>query len=168
MGGAGLTRRIVLDAEQLRGIPGHGTRKTVDQLRGMVAGLLTEAGLDYGLVKRDGSDMVLIEMVLDTGDIGVKRVVHFKLEVPQVYQQMRRGPDRPLPEVGWRFFYDYLERRIQAVKLGITDLVEEFTANIVMQLPDGTQGTLGDSIKLSIADPSQAMLPFIQSREAEA
>ena len=132
----------------------------------MVAGLLTEAGLDYAMVKRDGADMVLIEMILDTGDAGTKRVVHFKLEVPQVYQEMRRGPAKPLPEAGWRFFYDYLERRIQAVKLGITDLVEEFTANIVMQLPDGRQGTLGDSIKLSIEDPSQAMLPFIQHREA--
>ena len=77
-------------------------------------------------------------------------------------------PPKPLPEAGWRFFYDYLERRIQAVKLGITDLVEEFTASIVMQLPDGSQVTLGDSVKLSIADPSQATLPFIHQREAAA
>ncbi|MFH2110983.1 MAG: hypothetical protein ABIJ47_06965 [Candidatus Bathyarchaeota archaeon] len=161
-----MTRKIILTAQQLKSVPGHGTHKTVDQLRGMVAGLLTEAGLDYGLMKRDGADMVLIEMVLDTDDASIKRVIHFKLEVPQVYQQMKKGDPKPLPEVGWRFFFDYLDRRIQAVKLGITDLVEEFTANIVMPLPDGRQSTLGDSIKQSIADPGQAMLPFIQTREA--
>ena len=162
-----MTRKIILTAQQLKSIPGHGTHKTVDQLRGMVAGLLTEAKLDYALVKRDGADMVLIEMVLDTEDTGTKRVIHFKLEVPQVYQKMQKGDPKPLPEVGWRFFYDYLARRTQAVKLGITDLVEEFTANIVMQLPDGSQGTIGDSIKQSITDPNQAMLPFIQTREAQ-
>ena len=163
-----MTRRITLTAKQLKMVPGYRTTLTVDRLKGMVAGLLTEAGLDYAMVKRDGADMVLIEMVLDTGDAGTKRVVHFKLEVPQVHQEMRRGPPKPLPEAGWRFFYDYLERRIQAVKLGITDLVEEFTANIVMQLPDGRQSTLGDSLKLSIENPDQAMLPFIQHREAPA
>ena len=163
-----MTRRITLTAQQLAKVPGYKTRLDVNKLRGMVAGLLTEAGLDYALVKRDGADMVLIEMVLDTEDAGTKRVVHFKLEVPQVYQLMKRGDPKPLPEVGWRFFHDYLARRTQAVKLGITDLVEEFTANIVMQLPDGRQGTLGDSIKQSMEDPSRAMLPFIQTREAEA
>jgi len=163
-----VTRKIVLTAQQLKTIPGYATKKDVAKLKGMVAGLLTEAGLDYALVKRDGADMVLIEMVLDTEDAGTKRVIHFKLEVPEVYQEMKRGPPKPLPEVGWRFFYDYLARRTQAVKLGITDLVEEFTANIVMQLPDGGQGTLGDSIKQSIKNPDQAMLPFIQTREAQA
>ena len=161
-----MTRKITLTTQQLKQIPGYRTTLTVDRLRGMVAGLLTEVGLDYAVVKRDGADMVLIEMVLDTGDAGTKRVVHFKLEVPQVYQEMRRGPPRPLPEAGWRFFHDYLERRVQAIRLGITDLVEEFTASIVMQLPDGSQGTLGDTIKMSMADPGQASLPFIQHREA--
>jgi hypothetical protein len=160
-----VTKRITLTAQQLAKVPGYKTRLDVNKLRGMVAGLLTEAGLDYALVKRDGADMVLIEMVLDTDTSDFKRVVHFKLEVPQVYQEMVRGHPKPLPEVGWRFFYDYLARRTQAVKLGITDLVEEFTANIVMQLPDGGQTTIGDSVKQSMEDPSRAMLPFIQHGE---
>lgn len=160
-------KRILLTEQQLKRVPGYRTKLDLGRLKGMVAGLLTEAGLDYALVKRDGADMVLIEMVLDTGDASLKRVVHFKLEVPQVYQKMRKGEPKERPEVGWRFFYDYLERRVQAVRLGITDLVEEFTANIVMQLPDGRQGTLGDQIKHSMEHPDQAMLPFIQTREAE-
>ena len=159
-------RKIILNSKQLKTIPGYATKKDVDKLKGMVAGLLTEAGLDYALVKRDGADMVLIEMVLDTVDGSLKRVVHFKLEVPQVYQEMKRGPAKPLPEVGWRFFYDYLERRIQSVRLGITDLVEEFTANIVLQLPDGRSGTLAESLRLGIEHPDQASLPFIQLKEA--
>lgn len=156
-----MPKKMVFTSKELRSIPGHSTGLNVSKLKGMVAGLLTEAGLDYALVKRDGHDMIMIEMVLDAGQSDVKRVIHFKLEVPEVYQRMKRGDPKPMPAVGWRFFYDYLERRIQAVRLGITDLVEEFTANIVMQLPDGRQGTLGDAIKQSATDPNAPLLPFI-------
>jgi len=154
-------KKLMFTTKEMRSIPGHSTGLNVAKLQGMVAGLLTEAGLDYALVKRDGQDLIMIEMVLPIDDTSTKRVIHFKLEVPNVYQKMKRGPPKPLPAVGWRFFYDYLERRIQAVRLGITDLVEEFTANIVLQLPDGRQGTLGDAIKQSATDPNAPLLPFI-------
>ena len=162
-----MTRRITLTSRQLKMVPGYRKTLTVDRLKGMVAGPLTVADLDYAMVKRDGSDMVLIEMVPDTDVSDVKQVIHFKLEVPQVYKALKRGDQKPLPESGWRFFYDYPARRTRAAMLGVTDPAEEFAANIVMQLPDSGQGTLGDSIKQSIADPGHAILPFIQVKEAE-
>lgn len=156
-----MAKPVILTPAQLRKIPGHSTKKTVNELKGMVAGLLTEAGLDYGLVKKGGSDMVMIELTLDTDQIDVKRVIHFKLEVPEIFQKMKKGPPKPLPEAGWRFFYDYLARRVASVQLGITDLMTEFTANIVMQLPDGTQGTMGEAIKRSANSPAGPALPFV-------
>ena len=156
-----MAKKLVLTRDQIRKIPGHSTKKTVPALKGMVAGLLTEAGLDYGLVKKGGSDMVMIELTLDTDQIDVKRVIHFKLEVPDIYQKMKKGDPKPLPAAGWRFFYDYLERRLASVQLGITDLMTEFTANIVMQLPDGTQGKMGEAIKRSANNPAGPALPFV-------
>lgn len=154
-------KKLVLTRDQLRKIPGHSTGKTVAALKGMVAGLLTETGLDYALVKKNGADLIMIEISLDTRDIDVKRVVHIKLEVPELYQKMKRGPDKPLTAAGWRFFYDYLERRLASVQLGITDMVEEFTANIVMQLPDGSQTTIAEAVKLEAESPGSNLLPFI-------
>lgn len=154
-------RKIVLSSKELRKIPGYSTELSVDRIRGMVAGLLTEAGLDYALGRKDGAEQIMIEMVLDTGELDVKQVIHFKLEVPQIYAKRKRGPDKYMEAASWRFFHDYLERRLAAVKLGITDLVEEFSANIVMQLKDGRQGTLADAIKESAADPETPLLPFI-------
>ena len=55
-----------------------------------------------------------------------------------------------------------------AMELGWEDLeatVEELTEDQAITRFYRQQGTLGDSIKLSIADPNQAMLPFIQTRE---
>ena len=157
-----MSKKIVLTSKQLRQIPGHSTSLTVDRIRGMVAGLLTEADLDYALVKKGGSDQIMIEMVLPTDELDTKRVIHFKLEVPMIYAKRKRGSDKYMEAASWRFFHDYLERRLAAVKLGITDLVEEFSANIVMQLPDGTQGTLAEAIKRSAADPDAPLLPFIR------
>ena len=154
-------KRLVLTEAQLRKIPGHSTKKTPDQLRGMVAGLLTELNLDYALVKKDGSDMVMIEMQLNTDELDVKRVVHIKLEVPEIYQKMKKSGPKHLPAAGWRFFYDYLKSRLASVQLGITDLVEEFTANIVLMLPDGSSTTIAEAVRLEAAKPGSNLLPFI-------
>jgi len=162
-------KSVVLTAQQLRGIPGYRTRKDDKQLQGMVAGLLYEAGVrNYFIGQKEGRDMLFFELTLDTDNPDIKRVIHFKIEIPQVYQAVRGKPNKFLPQVGWRLFHDYLDRKMAMVRLGITDLVEEFTANIVMRLPDNKEGTLGDMIKQGMEHPEQAMLPFIQTREAEA
>jgi hypothetical protein len=107
----------------------------------------------------------MIEMVLPTDEIDKKRVIHFKLEVPKIYAKRAKGPDKYMESAGWRFFYDYLKSRMVSVQLGITDLVEEFSANIVMQLPDGREGTLAELIKTSSADPAAPLLPFIMEAQ---
>jgi len=159
-------RKILLSGTDLKQVPGRGTSLSVNRLKGMVAGLLTEAGLDYALVQKGGAEMIMIEMVLSSEEYGVKRVIHFKLEVPQIYVESKRGPAKYLEAASWRFFHDYLERRLAAVRLGITDLVEEFSANIVLSLPDGTQGTLAEFIKSTAADPDAPLLPFILEAQA--
>lgn len=162
-------KRVVLTAQQLKGIPGHSTRKDDTQLQGMVAGLLYEAGVrNYFIGQKEGRDMLFFELTLDTDQPDTVRVIHFKIEIPQVYQAIKGKPDKHLPSVGWRLFHDYLDRKMAMVRLGVTDLMEEFTANIVMRLPGGGEGTLADVLRQSIENPDQAMLPFIQTREATA
>lgn len=158
-------KRIVLSNKELKQIPGYTTRLSAGRLRGMVTGLLVEAGLDYAMGRKDGGEQIMIEMVLGTEEVDRKRVIHFKLEVPKIYVKRKKGPDKYMEAASWRFFHDYLERRLAAVRLGITDLVEEFSANIVMQLPDGTQATLADAIKQNAGDPSAPLLPFIMEAQ---
>jgi len=158
-------KRIVLSNKELKQIPGYTTRLSVSRLRGMVTSLLVEAGLDYAMGRKDGGEQIMIEMVLGTDEVDVKRVIHFKLEVPQIYLRRKKGPDKYLEAVSWRFFHDYLERRLAAVRLGITDLVEEFSANIVMMLPGGREATLADAIKENAKDSTAPLLPFIMEAQ---
>jgi hypothetical protein len=71
-----------------------------------------------------------------------------------------------MPHVGWRLFYDYLDRKMAMVRLGATDIIEEFTASIVMRLPD-REVTIAELIQESARNPDQPLLPIIQMRETE-
>lgn len=163
-----MVKKIFLTAAQLKKIPGHSTTISVSRLKGMVAGLLVEAGIEnHAIVKRDGVDMIMFEMVIPTDQTDVKRVVHFKLEVPHLFRKFKKAGMEPRYEeaAAWRFFHDYLERRMMSIQLGLTDMVEEFTANMVMMLPDGRSQTVMEAIKESILSPDAPLLPFIQTRE---
>ncbi|GAH07575.1 unnamed protein product, partial [marine sediment metagenome] len=105
--------RIILTAQQLKRLPGRGSRLSALRLRGMIEGLLVEAGIDTrAWVKKGGRDMLAFEVVERSGD-DVK-VFHFKFEVPQIYVKQKKGL-KYLESTSWRFFHDYLERRLYAV-----------------------------------------------------
>ena len=159
-----MSKKLYLTEKQLKSIPGHRTRLDTQKLKGMVASLLVEAGIDqYLMGKVNGADVLSFEMVLDTNETDVKRVVHFKLEIPQLYRKFTRKGLEPRYEeaASWRLFHDYLERKMAMVRLGISDLVEEFTANIVMSLPDGTQKTVYEAMMQGVNDPDAPLLPFV-------
>jgi len=157
--------RIILTAQQLKRLPGRGSKLSALRLRGMIEGLLVEAGIETrAWVQKGGRNMLAFEVVDRSAGDDVK-VFHFKFEVPQIFVQQKKGP-KYLESTSWRFFHDYLERRLYAVILGISGAVEEFTDHMVMTLPDGREQTVSERITEAITKGEQEALPFIR-REAE-
>jgi len=156
--------RIILTAQQLKRLPGRGSHLSAIRLRGMIEGLLVEAGIDTrAWATKAGRDILAFEVVDRKGDD--VRVFHFHFEVPKIYVQQKKGP-KYLESTSWRFFHDYLERRLYAVILGISGAVEEFTDHMVMTLPDGREQTVSERITEAITRGEQEALPFIR-REAK-
>ena len=156
--------RIILTAQQLKRIPGRGSHLSAIRLRGMIEGLLVEAGIDTrAWATKAGRDILAFEVVDRVGD-DVK-VFHFKFEVPRIYVQQKKG-QKYLESTSWRFFHNYLEHRLYAVIMGISGAVEEFTDHMVMLLPDGREQTVSERITEAIKKGEQEALPFIR-REAE-
>jgi len=156
--------RIILTAKQLKRIPGRSSELSAARLRGMIEGLLVEAGIDTrAWATKGGRDVLAFEVVDRSG--GDVKVFHFKFEVPRIYVQQKRGGSKYLESTSWRFFHDYLERRLYAVILGVSGVVEEFTDHMVMTLPDGREQTVRDRITEAITKGEQEALPFIR-REA--
>ena len=155
--------RIILTSKQLKRIPGRGSELSAARLRGMIEGLLVEAGIDTrAWATKGGRDVLAFEVVDRSG--GDVKVFHFKFDVPRIYVQQKRGP-KYLESTSWRFFHDYLERRLYAVILGVSGIVEEFTDHMVMMLPDGRDQTVRERITEAITKGEQEALPFIR-REA--
>jgi len=133
------------------------------RLRGMIEGLLVEAGIDTrAWATKAGRDILAFEVVDRSGDD--VRVFHFKFEVPKIYVKKKKGL-KYLESTSWRFFHDYLERRLYAVIMGVSGVVEEFTDHMVMMLPDGREQTVRERITEAIKKGEQEALPFIR-REA--
>jgi len=156
--------RIILTAQQLKRLPGRGSHLSALRLRGMIEGLLVEAGIDTrAWATKGGRDILAFEMVDRSG--GDVKVFHFRFEVPKIYVQQKGGP-KYLESTSWRFFHDYMEHRLYAVILGFDSVVTEFTDHLVMMLPDGREQTVSERITEAITKGEQEALPFIR-REAE-
>ena len=157
--------RIILTTKQLKRIPGRSSQLSAIRLRGMIEGLLVEAGIDTrAWATKGGRDILAFEIVERTDD-DVK-VFHFKFEVPKIYVQQKKGP-KYLESTSWRFFHDYLERRLYAVIMGVSGVVEEFTDHMVMMLPDGREQTVSERITEAIKKGEQEALHFIRKEAKE-
>jgi len=155
--------RIILTAQQLKRLPGRGSHLSALRLRGMIEGLLVEAGIDTrAWATKGGRDILAFEIVDRSG--GDVKVFHFKFEVPRICVQQKGGP-KYLESTSWRFFHDYMEHRLYAVILGFDSVVTEFIDHLVMMLPDGREQTVSERITEAITKGEQEALPFIR-REA--
>ena len=153
--------RIMLTAKQLKRIPGRSSELSAARLRGMIEGLLVEAGIDTRAWATKGGRDVLAFEVVDRSGGGDVKVFHFKFEIPRIYVKHKRGT-KYLESTSWRFFHDYMEHRIYAVIMGISGAVEEFTDHMVMMLPDGREQTVRERITEAITKGEQEALPFIR------
>ena len=152
--------RIILTAQQLKRLPGRGSHLSALRLRGMIEGLLVEASIDTrAWATKGGRDILAFEVVDRSG--GDVKVFHFKFQIPRIYVKQKRGP-KYLESTSWRFFHDYLERRLYAVIMGVSGVVEEFTDHMVMTLPDGREQTVRERITEAITKGEQEALPFIR------
>ena len=162
------TKRIELTEKQLKNIPGYSTTKETERLRGMTIGLLASAGVkNHALLNKDDVEYLMFELVIPTRENDVKRVIHFKIEVPRIYRKFtKKGMESRHEEAAsWRLMYDYLDRKLAMVRLGVSDIMEEFTANIVMQLPNGQQQTVYEAMMEGVNDPNTPMLSFISEAD---
>jgi len=113
--------RIILTAQQLRRLPGRGSKLSALRLRGMIEGLLVEAGIDTRAWATKGGRDILAFEVVDRSGGGDIKVFHFRFEVPKIYVKQKKGP-KYLESTSWRFFHDYMEHRLYAVILGFDSI----------------------------------------------
>lgn len=88
---------------------------------------------------KDGSVKLEFAWKVDAEE-GKKRWMAFRVRPPMMLKT--DGTEHPAATM--RLLYWWLKSKLEAVKYGLTDMVEEFLPNVVAQLPEGESITVGD------------------------
>jgi hypothetical protein len=141
---------ITLTQDEFANVPGKSATKEPSYYRGQIIALLEQIGAEgYGVF--DGN--IVFMKKFEVAD-GVVRNIRFTIRpvLIQVKTQ-RKGKAKelvPKPSTSWYLLWQLLEKKIAAIKIGITDITEEFMPNIVMIDHNGIETTMGDTVKAII------------------
>lgn len=141
---------IVIDQKEFREMPYNTTKVSWGRTKGQIDGLLYEYGVKNKAWVTKGEEEVLY-FELDVEIRGVERKIAFKFEPTMIRVRKRNRQRETLIVVekntSWRLFWWHLKGKLEAVKYGLVSMEEELMSNIIHRLPDGSETTLGQSLK---------------------
>ncbi len=150
-------KTVTLTTKEFETIPGYSTKLSVGHWKGQIDTLLYDLPKNKVKVLKkawltEGDDeMLLLELEVTVGN--VQRSISFKLEPVMIIRRSHakgRYTDIPEEKASWKAFYELLEAKLTATRLGISELHHEFMPYITKQLPNGKTGTLSDIIDIAL------------------
>lgn len=144
------SKYITLTREEFETIPGRGVTKKPAYYRGQIIALLEEAGVEgYGVY--DGN--IVFMKKFEVAD-GVTREIRFSIRPVLIQVKTRRKGGKtenvPHPATSWYLLWKLMEAKIAAIKVGITEVMDEFMPHIAMIGKDGEETTFGEVLKVLI------------------
>ncbi len=113
---------------------------------------------DFGIsnrawITKDGDDILLFEWVLDLN--GVQKKLNFELRPPEIRQQKRVWNQKTSrteklnvrnDAVAYRLLYNYVKNKLEAVRVGMVTVENEFMSHITFSLRNGSSTTMGQEL----------------------
>jgi len=172
-------RTVELTTKEFKTIPGYSTQISVSRWKGKIDALLYEIEelpkcrlIRQAWLKERDRQTLLLEIEVEVGH--VTRHVSFQLEPVIIMRKVQHAGGRGRIEfkkeemASWKLFHDLLERKIAAIRLGLTELHHEFMPYISKQLPDGSTGTFAEFMDLVLErQPGLEGLQLEDKREAK-
>ncbi len=87
---------------------------------------------------------VEVKFVLETEIEGSKKKIAIKMKPPVFVKRSRSGKHVANLNQSLRLLYWYLKTKLEAISFGLVSVEHEFLSDIVYQLPDGTEKTIGE------------------------
>ena len=99
-----------------------------------------------------GVGLPFLEFIFPIEWKGVEKNFGVKIQPSLLVSRKRPGRHGPTIETSdrnasMRLLYWYLKAKLEAVKFGMDDAFTAFMSRVINQLPDGTQTTLGETVK---------------------
>jgi hypothetical protein len=111
---------------------------------------------DFGIsnrawITKDGNDLLIFEWILEIE--GVQKRITFELTPPEI-REMKRVWNQKTSRteklnvrneaVAYRLLYNYIKNKLEAIRVGMVTVENEFMAHIKFSLKDGTSTTMGN------------------------
>jgi hypothetical protein len=112
---------------------------------------------DFGIstrawITKDGEDLLIFEWQVDVN--GVLKRISFELKPPEI-REMKRVWNQKVSRtekinvrndaVAYRLLFNYIKNKLEAIRVGMVTVENEFMAHIKFSLRDGTSTTLGQN-----------------------
>jgi hypothetical protein len=149
-------KTVTLTTKEFETIPGYSTKLSAGHWKGQIDSLLYDLPKNKARVKKkawlteEDNEMLLLELEVNVGN--VQRSISFKLEPVMIIRESHaKGRNTNIIEekASWKVFYELLEAKLTAARLGISEIHHEFMPYITKQLPNGQTGTLSDIMDIA-------------------
>lgn len=145
--------------------PYGGTQVSADRTYSQIQQFLLDSGCEAVQFTRSVTGEVTIRFVIEVEVRGVRRKIAVEIRPALLAQRKRQyGTYGSLVTTAnesatARLAYWYIKSKIEAVAFGLVTAEREFFSQILVALPDGRAGTVGDMAERSIADGAGVVLP---------
>jgi len=146
-------------------VPYGGTQVGADRTYSQIQQFLLDSGCEAVQITRASQGEVSIRFVIEVEVGGVHRKIGVEVCPALLAQKKRRyGSYGSLVTVAneaasARLAFWYIKTKIEAVAFGLVNAEREFFSQILVALPDGKTGTVGDMAERSILDGGGVILP---------
>jgi hypothetical protein len=145
--------------------PYLSTEVSAERTYSQIQQFLMDAGCEAVQITRSKLGDVSIRFVIEIELAGVRRKIAVQID-PALLSQRKRPMGRYGTTVNTvneaataRLAYWYIKTKIEAIAFGLVSAEREFFSQIMVALPEGGAGTVGDMAEKSILDGGGVILP---------
>lgn len=146
----------------------RGTTVEPERTWSQIQKLLLDSGCEAVSIMHEASGRVVVRFAIEVEVRGVRRKIGVEVEPPILTKATVQNHYRvQIPDVARsaRLAYWYLKTKLEAVQFGLVTAEREFLAQVMVALPDGSTGTVGDTVDDSLDRGSGFFLPGLQERK---
>lgn len=147
--------------------PYAGTTVAAERSYSQIQQFLLDSGCEAVQITRSAQGEVSIRFSITVEVQGVRRAIGFEVRpailARQVRQQSSSGPLVTVADeaASARLAYWYIKSKVEAVAYGLVSVEREFFAQILVSLPDGRTGTVGDLAARAVLSGDPMLLPGV-------
>lgn len=134
---------------------------------------------DFGVgtrawITKDGEDVLIFEWKLEIE--GVIKNIAFELRPPEIRETKRVWNQKASrtekmnvrnDAIAYRLLFNYIKNKLEAIRVGMVTVENEFMAHIKFSLKDGTSTTLGQSfIPLLVSNKLENALEYREQQQS--